>query len=81
MEQILETGQKMGLNGEKVQGFVIEEQKRAEREAQAERQFNLQREKMKYDHDQAMEKIRQEQAHKPRPKCTFKCYHARTTGI
>ena len=64
MEQILETGQKMGLNGEKLQEFVIEEQKRAEREAEAERQFNLQREKMKYDHDQAMEKIRQEQAHK-----------------
>ena len=64
MEQILETGQKMGLNGEKLQEFVIEEQKRAEREAEAERQFNLQREKMKYDHDEAMENIRQEQAHK-----------------
>ena len=64
MEQILETGQKMGLNSEKLQEFVIEEQKRAKREAEAERQFNLQREKMKYNHDQAMEKIRQEQAHK-----------------
>ena len=52
------------LNGEMLLEFVIEVQKRAEREAEAERQFNLQREKMKYDHDQAMEKIRQEQAHK-----------------
>ena len=64
MEKILETRQKMGLDGEKLQEFVIEEQKRAECKAEAERQFSLQREKMKYDHDQAMEKIRQEQANK-----------------